>query len=480
LPNAVTLPALHRLKSAWAGFLLACCLMFATTASAETARKALVVGIDAYQNVPPLERAVNDARSVAAALTRIGFFVTVQENTDRRALLGAVNSFAATLVEGDETVIFFAGHGVAMGGRNFLLAADVPALQQGDETFLVGEGIAVDLIMETIKERKVRVATYILDACRDNPFADAGTRGVGGSRGLASPPQVQGTFIIYSAAEGQAALDRLPGADTDRNSVFTRVLLPLLAVPDMEIADIAEQAREEVYRITEAAGRSQWISFYNELIGDYVLNPGTGTDPKPVSPEPPADASTPAAAPAPAPDPQPMTREDIIRATQAELLRIGCNAGMPDGVAGQHTRTALRFYAMLKGWQDDLPGEIGSDALLAALEVEPERICASQWIAARMPMALSGDWAFSMLCPNNLGAEGSAILVVDGNGNVRGAITNQSGQTRGISGKITPDRFSGEIDGNGDRPLAFDLPLSAYETKIEGIDAFGCQQSYSR
>jgi hypothetical protein len=63
---------------------------------------------------------------------------------------------------------------------------------------------------------------------------------------------------------------------------------------------------------------------------------------------------------------------------------------------------------------------------------------------------------------------------------VRGAITNQTGQTRAVSGKITPDRFSGEIDGQGDMPLAFDLSLSAYETRIKGINAFGCHQSVSR
>lgn len=461
--------------------LLTCWLIIGLTASAwaEPGRKALVIGIDQYRNVTPLQRAANDAQSVATTLSEIGFDVTLHQNIDRRALLGGISSFAATLVDGDEAVVFFAGHGVEMDGRNYLLAADVPALRSGEKAFLAGEGIAVDLVMDTIRARNVRVATYFFDACRDNPFADKGTRSLGSTRGLAGPPAVEGTFVIYSAAAGQTALDGLSETDPDPNSVFTRVLLPLLAQPGLSIRDLATSARQEVQRLAATAQHPQRLSYYDELIGDYVLNPA------------PADPGRSAAAvvaapvlappePAPLPDSPPKTRTDIIRATQAELLRIGCNAGMPDGVAGRQTATALRFYGMLKGWGDSLPGALGSDALLAALEVEPDRICASQWIALHAPMALSGDWDFSMQCPDNLGAQGSALLVVDQNGLVRGEVTNQSGQSRAVSGKITPDRFSGEIDGKGDVALAFDLPLSGYETKIEGINAFGCQQTFSR
>jgi uncharacterized caspase-like protein len=136
---------------------------------------------------------------VAAALSGIGFAVTLQQDPDRRALLGGLSSFATTLAEGDEVVVFFAGHGIEMAGRNYLLAAEVPALRTGDEPFLAGEGIAIDLVMDTIRARKVRIATYILDACRDNPFAAQGTRSPGGARGLAVPPAVEGTFVIYSA-----------------------------------------------------------------------------------------------------------------------------------------------------------------------------------------------------------------------------------------------------------------------------------------
>lgn len=451
-----------------------------TAALAEPGRKALVIGIDAYSNVPPLQKAVSDAQAVAKALTAIGFAVSLQENPDRRALLGGLSAFSAEFAEGDEVVIFFAGHGIEMDGRNFLLAADVPALRLGDETFLAGEGIAVDLVIDTVKARKARVATFILDACRDNPFAPSGTRSLGGARGLATPPAVEGTFIIYSAAAGQSALDRLSETDPDPNSVFTRALLPLLAQPGLSISDLAIMVRQDVLRIAATAGHTQRIAFYNELNGEYMLNASAGDLPiEAPSTDPVATAPAPVAPAAPA-GPDPRSREDIICATQAELARIGCNAGPPDGVAGRRTDTALRFYAMLKGWGDTLPGEIGSDTLLAALEVEDERVCSSHWIAVHEPMAFSGDWSFSMQCRDNLGASGSAILVVEPSGLVRGAITNQSGQTRKVSGKINANRFSGEIDGKGDPPLAFDLSLSAYETKFEGIDAFGCQQTYTR
>jgi Caspase domain len=340
----------------------------------------------------------------------------------------------------------------------------------------------VDLFIDTIRARKVRVATFILDACRDNPFAATGTRSLGGSRGLGAPPAVEGTFILYSAAAGQTALDRLSDGDKDPNSVFTRALLPLLATPGLTVSDLAIAVRQDVLRIAASVGHAQRIAYYNELNGDYVLHPSVeGATLSSSMPQPdPPPVVAPLSAPVALPDPEPRSREDIIRATQAELGRIGCNAGLPDGLAGRKTATALRFYAMLKGWGEDLPGEIGSDDLLAALEVESERVCASRWIAEHVPMALSGDWSFSMQCANNLGAEGSAILVVEPSGAVRGAVTNAQGQTRALSGRITPDRFSGEIDGRGDPPLSFDLALSDYATSMEGTDSFGCFQTYQR
>ena len=95
------------------------------TASAE-GRHALVVGIDAYQNVPSLEKAVNDARAVKAALTTAGFQVQLVEGPDQIGFLEAIAAFSASIGPGDEAVVYYAGHGVEIDGRNYLLPSDVP------------------------------------------------------------------------------------------------------------------------------------------------------------------------------------------------------------------------------------------------------------------------------------------------------------------------------------------------------------------
>lgn len=441
-------------------------------------RKALVIGIDAYQNVPTLQKAGNDAKSMAAALETLGFQVALHVDTDRRQFLGALSAFASSLKETDEALLFFAGHGVEFEGRNYLLAADVPALRSGDDAFLAGEGIAVDMILSTVTAPGVSITTLILDACRDNPFAKVGTRSLGSQRGLAQISAPKGVFILYSASQGEAALDRLSDSDDNKNSVFTRVLLDLLAQPEIPIHTLARALRLEVQRIAATVRHDQRPAYYDEIDGEYVLNNSmsTATD---KTPEPAVAPPQTENEPAP-PRVASRTPQEVIRDTQVELGRIGCNAGLPDGVAGQKTRTALEFYAMIKGWGTKLPGDLGSDALLAALEVETDRVCSSSWIAKRVPMALSGDWTFTMRCPNGLGADGSAILVVDAASMVRGAVTNQSGNTRELSGRIANGMFSGEIDGGTDKPLLFDLGLSDYQTRLEGTDAFGCLQTYSR
>lgn len=465
------------------GCLLLLLLFVPIAAQAERAseRRALVIGIDAYQNVTRLRKAGNDASSMAGSLRGLGFQVVLHLDTDRRAFLGAVSAFASGLAEGDEALVFFAGHGVEMDGRNYLLAADVPALGSGDDAFLQGEGIAVDMVLDAVTARGVAVTTLILDACRDNPFSQGPTRSLGAGRGLAPVTAPKGTFILYSASHGEAALDRLSDGDPDPNSVFTRVLLGLLAKPGLPVHTLARTLRLDVQRIAATASHEQRPAYYDEIDGDYVLNrlaadtslQGTVVLPDAVAvPQPQTALSTVAAAP-------PRTTAEIVMSTQAELVRLGCNAGVPDGVSGRRTRAALDFYAMVKGWPT-LPGEIGSDTLLAALEIETERVCASGWIASRVPMALSGDWVFTMRCPNGLGADGSAILAVDAKGNVRGAVTNQTGNSRELSGTIGGGVFSGQIDGGTDKPLRFDLGLSQYETRMEGTDAFGCLQTYLR
>ena len=234
-------------------------------------RHALVIGNDAYESLPVLQKARNDAQAVAAALEGLGFEVTLLTDAGRRAMTRGISDVAGRLRPGDEVLFYFAGHGVEVGGRNYLLPADAPAAKPGDEAFLTAESVAADDVLYTFKERGAAVTVLILDACRDNPFPREGTRSAGSARGLAPIAAPEGSFILFSAGAGQSALDGLGAGDANPNSVFTRVLLPLMGRADLTLPEMARLARGEVEAQAATVNHKQRPAYYDELTGDYAL-----------------------------------------------------------------------------------------------------------------------------------------------------------------------------------------------------------------
>ncbi|MCC5966866.1 MAG: caspase family protein [Natronohydrobacter sp.] len=250
-------------------------------------RHALVVGIDTYDNFAPLEKARNDARDVADALRSIGFRTELLIDPDEDALLTTLALFSTQLEPGDEVVFFFAGHGVEIDGRNFLLPADVPAVGPGQELVVTRRALPVDDVIDSFQRRGVRLSLLILDACRDNPFPQVASRSVGRPRGLARTEAPEGTFIMYSAGAGQSALDSLSVGDTfdpARNSVFARALLPRLTVPGLELRDIVVEVRSEVRQMAGLIDHDQFPAVYDQLDGRFLFMPAAlnpASQPKP-------------------------------------------------------------------------------------------------------------------------------------------------------------------------------------------------------
>jgi len=267
-------------------------------------RVALVIGIDTYDNLPSLQKAVNDERAVAAALTGLGFEVITGENLTRREMNAKLAELDATIEPGDTVFFFFAGHGLALGAENYLLPSDLPKPRDGEENLVRDEGHSIDAIVRRVQGRGAATSFFVLDACRDNPLAAVGTRSIGTSRGLTRVDTPKGVFVLFSAGLGQTALDRLSEDDPDANSIFTRKLVPLLKTPGLTHTALAKRVQQQVDALAATVRHPQQPAYYDQIIGEIELSPAAVPPPSPqeanaAAPQAPALASTPALLTAP-------------------------------------------------------------------------------------------------------------------------------------------------------------------------------------
>jgi Caspase domain len=233
-------------------------------------RLALVIGNDSYQRVPQLEKAVGDADAVAAALKTIGFTVTEGTNLSFEQTAKLLAEFEQTISKSDVVFFHFSGHGVQIKGDNILLPTDTPQPKDGQQSLVEKFGLSAESVIQSFNERGASLVVAVLDACRDNPFASSGTRGIGASRGLAALNPVEGTFVIYSAGVNQTALDKLSDTDQSPTSVFTRVLTPLLQEPN-SLIEIAKKAQVRVRNLARTVGHQQTPAYYDQVVGNVRL-----------------------------------------------------------------------------------------------------------------------------------------------------------------------------------------------------------------
>src|SRR4249920_1027477 len=245
--------------------LATCIAAYAAPAYAEK-RVALVVGNNDYRNVPKLQKAVNDARTMGDTLKQLGFTVMVAENQNRQA-------FSQTLLAFDTAVFFFAGHGFEIAGQNFLLPTDVPAATEGQEELVRDASVLADRIIERLQNKKVRTSILVFDACRNNPFERSGTRAVAGGGGLAPMTQLpEGVFSVFSAGPRQTALDRLSNNDDNPNSVFTRTFAKELLEPGINLVQVAQHTRRIVSEMAETVRHKQIPVYFDQMVDDVFLN----------------------------------------------------------------------------------------------------------------------------------------------------------------------------------------------------------------
>jgi branched-chain amino acid transport system substrate-binding protein len=242
----------------------ACLLMLNGVIAASAERRvALVIGNGAYKNASALPNPVNDATDVAAALKRVGFETVVGLDLDRSGMEDAAIRFARMAREADVAMFFYAGHAMQHAGVNYLMPVDA---RLADEADLRRMARVDEIVADLQQARNLRI--LVLDACRDNPLAEAFKRSVGATRaaavprGLARLDSPQGMIVAYATQAGRTADD-----GKGRNSPYTAALLKHIEAP-AEIGTVFRRISGDVY---EATGRQQLPELSLSVIGEFYL-----------------------------------------------------------------------------------------------------------------------------------------------------------------------------------------------------------------
>ncbi|MET0276730.1 MAG: caspase family protein [Pseudorhodoplanes sp.] len=254
---------------------LAAAVVFVCTSHAAAKRVALVIGNNDYRGVSPLSNPANDAGDVAAALKRLNFEVQQVKNGTFDDMRKGLLEFARRARGSEVAIVFYAGHGIEVGGENYLIPIDAELKADVDVDH---EAIALKTVTPLV-ENASRLGLVILDACRNNPFASKMARSVrtrAVSRGLAAVEPTGNVLIAFSAREGTTAAD-----GDGRNSPFTNSLLKHLETPGLEINFLFRNVRDEVMRVTK---REQLPFIYGSLSSEVIYL----KDPLPVAPQAPS------------------------------------------------------------------------------------------------------------------------------------------------------------------------------------------------
>lgn len=261
----------------WRAGLLAVALIAIAAGPAAAKRVALVIGNEAYENVERLRNPANDARALAKKLKSIGFDqVDLHLDLSAGKLRRTLGQFARVAAGAEVALVYFAGHGIEVGGANYVIPTDARLSHADDVEF---EAVPLSSVLYALN-RASKLKLVILDACRDNPFQNSmkksgATRSVG--RGLARVKPTGGhTLVAYAAKEGTLAID---GAGN--NSPFAAALVKHIATPSLDVRLVFGRVRDDVMRAT---GGKQEPFVYGSLPGSRLFlaaQTAQEADPKP-------------------------------------------------------------------------------------------------------------------------------------------------------------------------------------------------------
>src|SRR3984957_9972112 len=238
---------------------LAAALLASGALHAQESRIALVIGNSDYSS-GPLPNPANDAKLVGDALTALGFDVIARRNADQVTMKRAIQEFGSRLEKAGPAaggLFYYAGHGMQLSGRNYLIPTTARIEREGDVEI---EAVSADWGIEQMKYARNRLNIVILDACRNNPFTRS-MRSV--DHGLATMDAPAGILIAYSTAPGAVAAD-----GTGRNSPYTEALTHAMREMHEPVEQVFKHVRVGV--MTATSGKQvPWES--SSLTGDFYF-----------------------------------------------------------------------------------------------------------------------------------------------------------------------------------------------------------------
>lgn len=237
------------------------------TTPASGRRVALIVGNGAYRNVDRLTNPANDARLMAQTLRASGFTLVgdgPQMDLNKAAFDRAVQAFGRALQGADVALFYYSGHGMQVGGTNWLVPVDASPAGARDLDF---QGMDANLVLRQMEGAGTRLNLMILDACRNNPFASRGIRASGG--GLAEMRAPEGTVISYATQPGNVAAD-----GSGVNSPYTAALAEAMRRPGLDVFQVFNQVGLSVKAAT-ANQQQPWFASSPIAGNFYFLGPVT-------------------------------------------------------------------------------------------------------------------------------------------------------------------------------------------------------------
>lgn len=332
-----------------------------------------MIGNGAYEKVPELPNPTRDAADIGRALERLEFKVTQVRNATAQEMRKAVVEFGRFAEGADLAVVFYAGHGMEVGGENWLVPINA---ELRSDTDIESETVSLRSVsLQVSKARKLGLV--ILDACRNNPFTakmkrSIATRAV--PRGLAPTEPSDNVLIAYAARDGTTASD-----GDGRNSPFTASLLRHIETPGLEISFLFRRVRDDVMMATK---REQQPFVYGSLSKEeiYLKAPATSAPPPPASLPPAAALSPSAVSPAsdkggrPGPDPKVVVRnvfspednQKVAAIAAAQQLKLPAfTISSREGAPSKSESRFVGVWSNKRGWSNGK----GRYAMLIVTEV---------------------------------------------------------------------------------------------------------------